>query len=196
MSSSITGWNYIISKGFRGSQFAVRCSFAWGSGSWSWKLLSISLQIASVNSVVDAVPPRSCVRTTPVGQHPIQGARGCGAARSRSPMCSSIISPESRSAVGFARFLSAMSGALPCTASNTADVEADVRAGHDAETADEAGAQIRDDVAVQVRQQQHVELLGPHHELHARRVDDALVVGDVGVLARRPSSCSRGTARR
>ena len=32
---------------------------------------------------------------------------------------------------------------------------------------------------------QHVELLGVHHQLHARRVDDALVVLDVGVVARR-----------
>ena len=39
-----------------------------------------------------------------------------------------------------------------------------------------AGAQIGDDVAVEVRQQQHVELLRPHHEVHAGRVDDLLVV--------------------
>ena len=33
-------------------------------------------------------------------------------------------------------------------------------------------------------QQQHVELVRVHHQLHAGRVDDALVVGDVDVLAR------------
>ena len=46
------------------------------------------------------------------------------------------------------------------------------------------GAEIRHDVAVEVGQQQHVELLGVHHQVHARRVDDPLVVGDVGELAR------------
>ena len=48
-----------------------------------------------------------------------------------------------------------------------------------AEAADEAGAQIRHDVAVQVRKEKHVELLGLHHEVHARRVDDLLIVGNV-----------------
>ncbi len=77
-----------------------------------------------------------------------------------------------------------MSGALPCTASKTAEVRADVRAWHDAEPADQPGAQVGDDVAVQVREQQDVELLGVHHEVHAGRVDDPLVVADVGEVAR------------
>ena len=68
--------------------------------------------------------------------------------------------------------------------------------GHHAEPADQPGAQIGDDVAVEVRQQQHVELLGVHHQVHARRVDDPLVVGDVGVLARDGRGSSRGTGRR
>ena len=89
-----------------------------------------------------------------------------------------------------------MSGALPCTASNTPMSVPRFAAPHDAEAADQPRAQIRDDVAVQVRQHQHVELLRVHHEVHARGVDDPLVVRDVGVLARDARARSRGTARR
>ena len=111
-------------------------------------------------------------------------------------MWRSISTADSSSAVGLARFLPAMSGALPCTASNTPISVPEVRGADDAEAADQAGAQIRDDVAVQVRQQQHVELLRVHHQVHARRVDDLLVVGDVGIVARDRRARSRGTARR
>ena len=119
--------------------------------------------------VVDAVPPRSRVRTLPVGQHVGRAPRMTRSAAAPSSMCRSISTADSSSAVGFARFLPAMSGALPCTASNTRDLGPEVRRADDAEAADEAGAQIRDDVAVQIRQQQHVELLGLHHQVHARR---------------------------
>ncbi len=63
-------------------------------------------------------------------------------------------------------------------------VGAEVGRAHDAKAADEAGAQVRDDVAVQVRHHQHVEPFRVQHELHAGGVDDALVVGDVRKLAR------------
>ena len=61
-------------------------------------------------------------------------------------------------------------------------VLAEVRAGRDAEAADHPGAQVGDDVAVQVREHEHVVLLGPLYELHAHVVDDPVVEGDVGVL--------------
>ena len=145
---------------------------------------SISRQIASVNSVVVAVPPRSRVRTAPGRQHPRQRranplgalpARRCGRASSGPTAAAPSDSPGSDPRCP---------GALPCTASNTADLGPEVRPGHDAEPADQARAQVRHDVAVQIRQQQHVELLRVHHQVHARGVDDPLVVGDVDELAR------------
>ena len=63
-------------------------------------------------------------------------------------------------------------------------VGADVAARRDAEAADEPGGQVADDVAVEVRQHEHVELLGPLDETHADRVDEVLPRLDLGVLLR------------
>ncbi len=102
-----------------------------------------------------------------------------------SSMWRSISTADSSSAVGLAMFWPAMSGALPCTASKTPISDPEIGGADDAESADEAGAQIRHDVAVQIRQHQHVELRRVHHQVHARGVDDLLVVRDLGILARR-----------
>ena len=59
----------------------------------------------------------------------------------------------------------------------------DTHSGTVAEAADQPGAEIRHDVAVQVRHHEHVELSRVHHEMHAGGVDDLLVIRDVGVLA-------------
>src|SRR5882724_3630036 len=82
------------------------------------------------------------------------------AAASDSPMCSSISLPERIIAVGFTLFWPLYFGAEPCVASKTG-VSPDIGAGRDAETADEARGEIADDVAVEVREDEHVELLGP-----------------------------------
>ena len=59
-------------------------------------------------------------------------------------------------------------------------VIAHIGARHDAETAYEACRQIGDDIAVQIRQEQNIEGLGAHHQLHARVIDNQLVVLDLG----------------
>ena len=60
----------------------------------------------------------------------------------------------------------------------------EVRARHQAQSADERCAQIGDDVAVKILQQQHVVLVGIHDQLHASVVHDVLAVGDLGILLR------------
>ena len=61
---------------------------------------------------------------------------------------------------------------------------AEIRAADDSETTHQAGAEIGDDVAVEVFEQQDVELLGFDHQVHAQRVDDAVVGLDVRIVGR------------
>ena len=61
---------------------------------------------------------------------------------------------------------------------------ADVGAGRHAEAADEAGGEIGDDVAEEVRQQQAVKGLRLDHQFHAQRVDDPGVALNARVVLR------------
>ena len=64
------------------------------------------------------------------------------------------------------------------------DFGTEVCRGHDAESAHQACTEIRHDVSVQIGQQQHVELLRLHHEMHARGIDDAVVLRDIRIMRR------------
>ena len=59
---------------------------------------------------------------------------------------------------------------------------ADAEAGRQAEAADQAGADIGEDVAELVGGHHDVVLLRRHHELHRDGVDHALIEGDVGIV--------------
>ena len=58
----------------------------------------------------------------------------------------------------------------------------DVGAGREAQATHQTGAQVADDVTVEVGGDQHVELLRALHQLHAQGIDDAVVGLDVGVI--------------
>src|SRR5579862_346037 len=57
-------------------------------------------------------------------------------------------------------------------------VLADVARGRHSQATHEAGVEVREDVAEEVRRHDHVELVRVHHELHGAGVDDALVAID------------------
>ena len=61
-------------------------------------------------------------------------------------------------------------------------LRADVGAGREAQAADHAGAEVGDDVAVEVREHDHVVLLGARDELVAEVVDDPVLELDVRVV--------------
>jgi len=111
-------------------------------------------------------------------------------ARSPSLIWRSIMIADMRSAIGFARFLPAMSARCRGRP-RTPRPHRHVAAADHAKAADQAGAQVRQDVAVQVRHEQDVELLRRHHQVHARRVHDPLVVLDVEEVARDVRAQSR-----
>src|SRR6202007_1999717 len=61
---------------------------------------------------------------------------------------------------------------------------AEVRARHQAQPTHKGRAQVGDDVAVQVLEQQRVVLVGMHHQLHAGVIYDVLAVGDLRIFLR------------
>src|SRR3954452_17968562 len=61
-------------------------------------------------------------------------------------------------------------------------VRPDVRSGRDAETADETGVQVAHDVAIQVREDENVVLVGLLDQLHAHVVDDPVLELDPTVV--------------
>ncbi len=118
---------------------------------------SIERQTASANSEVDAVPPRSRVRTCPAART----RRSAVMMRvGRRPFVD-VPQHQHRRQQQRGRVRDVLPGDVRRAAVHRfedADLGAQVRGADDAETADEAGAQIRHDVAVQVRHHEHVEL--------------------------------------
>ncbi len=91
--------------------------------------------------------------------------------------------------MGLARFLPAISGAVPWAASKSATrttrrrVEGQVGAGTDAQRAGQAAGHVREEIAVFVQDQHDLELLGHHDDLAQERVEELDGVGHLGELA-------------
>src|SRR5258707_14829161 len=62
------------------------------------------------------------------------------------------------------------------------DIVSDLCARHQTQTANQSGAKIRDDVAIEILPQQDVELLGPHDQLHRGVVDDHVYSFDLRMI--------------
>ena len=118
------------------------------------------------------------------------------AAASVSPRCWSISMPERIRAVGLTLFWPLYFGALPCVASNTAPSGPMFAPGATPRPPTRPAARSLSDVAVQVRQHQHVVQLGLLHELHAHVVDDAVFELDVRILLGHLPRPSPATGRR
>jgi hypothetical protein len=124
--------------------------------------------IAAATSSVEEVPPRSGVRASPRWSTRSTGAFDGGRGGRLAQVAEQHRSRQDhRDRVRDAP--AGDVGALPCTGSNTAYSHPRFAPAASPSPADQPGAQIRDDVAVQVRQQQDVELGGfadqPHREL-------------------------------
>ena len=104
--------------------------------------------------------------------------------------------PERIRAVGLTLFWPLYFGALPWVASKTAPSGPMFAPGRHAQAADQPGRQVAEDVAVEIRQHQHVVQLGLLHQLHAHVVDDAVLELDVRDTPRPPRGPWPGTARR
>ena len=78
----------------------------------------------------------------------------------------------SSSAVGFANPFAGDIRRSPVDRFEHRRVIANVCASHDSQAANQSSGEIAHHVAVQIGQQQHVELLRVQHNLHARVIDD------------------------
>ena len=136
-----------------------------------------------------ALPPRSGVRgADAVGEHALDRRARSRAAASAWPRKSSISAPDQIWPIGLAMPLPAMSGAEPCTGSNSDGNVAlgiDVGRRRDADRAAHRGTEVGQDVAEQVRADDDVEA-APAAARSARvRMSMWILVGaDVRILRR------------
>ena len=131
--------------------------------------------IASAKAAVPGRAAQVVGRVRALGDDRARRAVSTRSAAAGSPRCRSISAPDRISAVGFALSWPGVLGRGAVDGLEHRRLRPDVGAGRHAEAADQPGAQVADDVAVQVRQHQHVVQLRLLDQLHAHVVDDAVL---------------------
>ena len=148
--------------------------------------------MASIDAPADRVGELQCrrraaeiARAHRAGRQHRAERRHDAIGRRRLRRCAAASAPPTAAAPSDSRCsCPAMSGALPCTASNT-PMSAPRFAAPTTPRPPTRPAHRSDTMSpYRFGSTQHVELLGVHHQVHARGVDDPLVVRDVRVLAR------------
>ena len=91
--------------------------------------------------------------------------------------------PERITAVGLTLFMSFVLRRTAVGGLEDGAIRADVRTGRHAQSAHQSGRQVAEDVAVKIRQHDHVVQFRLLHQLHAHVVDDAVFEFDVGKFA-------------
>ena len=118
----------------------------------------------------------------PLGQHRSRLPAGCARPRRLSPRSFSISTAGRISGSGLARSAPIASRLRPEDRFVHAHAVGVHDAGRAGDPADQPGAEVAEQVAVQVAGRQHLELLRPAHQLHAGVVDDHFLRRDLREL--------------
>ena len=131
-----------------------------------------------------ACPPRSVVRARRSVKHTLDGGQNALRDRLLSLGIEQIDGrQQQRQRIGAIDADDLAGTAVECIVD--AHPLAEIDAGRGADAADDAGAKITDEIAVQIAHDQHIELLRSGYHLHAAIIDDDFARLQFGKIARR-----------